>query len=73
MLCPRAGAIADHTILGGFDSSVHISEEARNAKVAVPWTIMTVVAMGSLFGFGPYLFSLSLLGVQLLTNHSSSS
>ncbi|CAA7270612.1 unnamed protein product [Cyclocybe aegerita] len=33
--------------VGGLDSSVHISEEARNASVAVPRTIIMSTALGS--------------------------
>ncbi len=36
---------------GGFDAGVHISEEAVNANVAVPWAIVTVTAIGCTLGF----------------------
>ena len=43
--------------LGSFDSGVHISEEASNAAIAVPWAIVNAVAVGGILGFGmwPYL------------------
>ncbi|KAK7472490.1 hypothetical protein VKT23_000605 [Stygiomarasmius scandens] len=41
--------------VGGFDSSVHISEEARNARTAVPFAIMTTTILGCLFGFSTIL------------------
>ncbi|KAJ7153219.1 amino acid/polyamine transporter I [Mycena filopes] len=37
--------------VGGFDVGVHISEEALNANVAVPWAIMSVTAIGCTLGF----------------------
>ncbi|KAI0028695.1 amino acid/polyamine transporter I [Vararia minispora EC-137] len=37
--------------VGGFDSTVHISEEARNAKTAVPWAIVCAVTAGCILGF----------------------
>ncbi|KAJ8494727.1 hypothetical protein ONZ45_g13133 [Pleurotus djamor] len=38
--------------VGGFDSSVHISEEARNANVAVPWGVICATGLGSALGWG---------------------
>ncbi|KAJ7124099.1 amino acid/polyamine transporter I [Mycena crocata] len=37
--------------IGGFDVGVHISEEAQNASVAVPWAIISVTAIGCILGF----------------------
>ncbi|KAJ6552791.1 amino acid/polyamine transporter I [Mycena capillaripes] len=37
--------------IGGFDSCVHISEEASNATVAVPWAIVAATTLGSLLGW----------------------
>jgi amino acid transporter len=37
--------------IGGFDVGVHISEEAQNAKVAVPWAIISVTAISCILGF----------------------
>jgi len=34
-----------------FDSSVHISEEASNASIAVPWAIVNAVAVAGVLGF----------------------
>ncbi|KAF9529046.1 APC amino acid permease [Crepidotus variabilis] len=36
----------------GFDGSVHISEEASNAAIAVPWAIMGATILSVIFGFG---------------------
>ncbi|KAF8525176.1 amino acid/polyamine transporter I [Hysterangium stoloniferum] len=36
--------------IAGFDSSVHISEEATNAATAVPWAIVGAVALGGILG-----------------------
>jgi hypothetical protein len=38
--------------LGAFDSSVHISEEATNASVAVPWAMMGACSIGGILGWG---------------------
>ncbi|KAF8130903.1 amino acid/polyamine transporter I [Mycena galopus ATCC 62051] len=37
--------------IGGFDVGLHISEEAKNASVAVPWAIISVTAIGCILGF----------------------
>ncbi|KII84524.1 hypothetical protein PLICRDRAFT_117614 [Plicaturopsis crispa FD-325 SS-3] len=37
--------------IGGFDASVHISEEATNASVAVPWAIIYSTTSGSVLGW----------------------
>jgi len=37
--------------VGGFDAGVHISEEALNANIAVPWAIICVTAIGCILGF----------------------
>ncbi|KAJ7618134.1 amino acid/polyamine transporter I [Mycena polygramma] len=38
--------------ISGFDAGVHISEEARNANVAVPWAIIYAMGVGTSLGFG---------------------
>ncbi|KAJ7848955.1 amino acid/polyamine transporter I [Mycena olivaceomarginata] len=37
--------------ISGFDSGVHISEEARNANVAIPWAIVYTCGVGTTLGF----------------------
>ncbi|KAI0701617.1 APC amino acid permease [Earliella scabrosa] len=37
--------------IGGFDASVHISEEAANARTAVPWAIISAVAVAGVLGW----------------------
>ncbi|KAJ7918316.1 APC amino acid permease [Mycena leptocephala] len=37
-------------LVGGFDVGVHISEEAKNANVAVPWAIIWVTGVGCILG-----------------------
>ncbi|OJT12376.1 hypothetical protein TRAPUB_11078 [Trametes pubescens] len=37
--------------IGGFDSSVHISEEASNARVVVPWAMITTVGIAGVLGW----------------------
>ncbi|CEL55191.1 GABA-specific permease OS=Saccharomyces cerevisiae (strain ATCC 204508 / S288c) GN=UGA4 PE=1 SV=1 [Rhizoctonia solani AG-1 IB] len=36
--------------IGSYDSSVHISEEASNASVAVPWAIVGAIAISGILG-----------------------
>ena len=38
--------------IGAFDSSLHISEEATNASIAVPWATVGACAIGSVLGWG---------------------
>jgi amino acid transporter len=38
--------------IGGFDACVHISEEASNATVAVPWAIVGAVTLSGVLGWG---------------------
>lgn len=42
----------DLSSLGSFDSSVHISEEASNAAVAVPWAIVGAISIAGVLGWG---------------------
>ncbi|KAJ7618132.1 APC amino acid permease [Mycena polygramma] len=37
--------------IGGFDAGVHISEEVRNANIAVPWAIVSATGVGTTLGF----------------------
>ncbi|KAI0777533.1 APC amino acid permease [Trametes elegans] len=37
--------------IGGFDASVHISEEASNARTAVPWAIISAVGIAGVLGW----------------------
>ena len=39
---------------GSFDSSVHISEEASNAAVVVPWAIVSAIGIAGLLGLGTH-------------------
>ncbi|VDC07407.1 unnamed protein product [Peniophora sp. CBMAI 1063] len=38
--------------VGAFDSSTHLSEEAKNANVAVPWALMCSTSIASVLGWG---------------------
>ncbi|OJA10854.1 hypothetical protein AZE42_06122 [Rhizopogon vesiculosus] len=38
--------------IGGYDSSVHISEEASNATTAIPWAIVGSIAVSAILGWG---------------------
>lgn len=37
---------------GSFDSCVHISEEASNASVVVPWAIVGAISIAGVLGWG---------------------
>ncbi|KAG1722545.1 amino acid/polyamine transporter I, partial [Suillus paluster] len=37
---------------GGYDASVHMSEEASNAAIAIPWAITGAIAMSAVLGLG---------------------
>ncbi|KAI0319540.1 amino acid/polyamine transporter I [Amylostereum chailletii] len=37
--------------IGAFDASVHISEEATNASVAVPWALLSATGIASVLGW----------------------
>lgn len=39
---------------GAYDSSVHISEEAANARTAVPFAIISSAAIAGIVGWGQY-------------------
>ncbi|KIK52793.1 hypothetical protein GYMLUDRAFT_207812 [Collybiopsis luxurians FD-317 M1] len=57
--------------IGGFDSSVHISEEAQNAKIAVPFAIMTSTGFGCLLGFAVNILLAFNMGTDLVSIISS--
>ncbi|KAG1780030.1 amino acid/polyamine transporter I [Suillus placidus] len=38
--------------IGGYDSSVHMSEEASNATTAIPWAIVGSIAVSAALGWG---------------------
>ncbi|KAG1792164.1 amino acid/polyamine transporter I [Suillus plorans] len=38
--------------IGGYDASVHMSEEASNAATAIPWAIVSSIAVSAVFGWG---------------------
>jgi len=40
--------------ISGFDSSLHISEEASNASVVVPWALICATSVAGVLGWGEY-------------------
>ena len=38
-------------IIAGFDGAVHISEEARNANIAVPYAMVMTTVISGVLGF----------------------
>lgn len=42
------------TCIGNFDCAVHISEEATNAAVAVPWAIVGAIFTSGILGWGEH-------------------
>ncbi|KAJ6484015.1 amino acid/polyamine transporter I [Mycena sanguinolenta] len=53
--------------IGGFDVGVHISEEARNASIAVPWAIISVTGIGCLLGFAVQISVAFCMGTDTMT------
>ncbi|KAE9388079.1 amino acid transporter [Gymnopus androsaceus JB14] len=45
------GFLAPLWVVGGFDSTVHIGEEARNASVAIPWAVILSTATTCILGW----------------------
>ncbi len=41
--------------IAGFDAVVHISEEARNANIAIPYGILFAALSSIVLGWGTYL------------------
>jgi len=39
-------------VIGAFDSTLHISEEATNANIAVPWAMISACGVASVLGWG---------------------
>lgn len=50
------GFLAPLWVVGGFDSTVHIGEEARNASTAIPWAVVLSTATTCLLGWGMFHF-----------------
>ncbi|KAG0693916.1 amino acid/polyamine transporter I [Suillus ampliporus] len=40
------------SVMGGYDASVHMSEEASNAATAIPWAITSSIAVSAVLGWG---------------------
>ncbi|KAF8438637.1 amino acid/polyamine transporter I [Boletus edulis BED1] len=57
--------------INGFDSSVHISEEATNAATAVPWAIVSAVSIASLLGWAINISLTFCMGTDLTSLISS--
>ncbi|KAF7376941.1 putative amino-acid permease C11D3.08c [Mycena sanguinolenta] len=53
--------------IGGFDAGVHISEEAQNASIAVPWAIISVTGIGCLLGFAVQISLAFCMGTDTIT------
>ena len=52
-------------LLGAFDSSVHISEEATNARTAVPFAIVTSTVISCILGWGECIMTENYLVLEL--------
>jgi hypothetical protein len=39
-------------VIGSFDGTVHLSEEASNAATAVPWAIVGSIVVSAILGMG---------------------
>ncbi|KAJ7260305.1 amino acid/polyamine transporter I [Mycena haematopus] len=53
--------------IAGFDVGVHISEEARNASIAVPWAIVYATGIGCLLGFAVQISVAFCMGTDTIT------
>ncbi|KAJ6631199.1 APC amino acid permease [Mycena sp. CBHHK59/15] len=52
-------------VVSGFDASVHVSEEARNASVAVPWAILLASCISSVLGWAINMALVFCMGTDL--------
>ncbi|KAG6914602.1 hypothetical protein DXG01_016378 [Tephrocybe rancida] len=57
--------------IGSFDSSVHISEEASNAAIAVPWAITLAIAIAGIVGWAINMSLAFCMGTDLEALHNS--
>ncbi|KIY52604.1 amino acid transporter [Fistulina hepatica ATCC 64428] len=55
----------------GFDSSVHISEEASNAQTAVPWAIVGAIGISGILGWAINVSLAFCMGTDLETIYNS--
>ncbi|KAK0217626.1 amino acid/polyamine transporter I [Armillaria nabsnona] len=53
--------------IGGFDTPVHISEEAKNARTAVPFAIMSATTLGCILGFAVNVCLVLNMGTDLVS------
>ncbi|KAK0433997.1 amino acid/polyamine transporter I [Armillaria borealis] len=53
--------------IGGFDTPVHISEEAKNARTAVPFAIMSATTLGCILGFAVNICLVLNMGTDLVS------
>lgn len=44
--------MANEKLIGAFDSTVHISEEATNANTAIPFAIILATTSSGILGWG---------------------
>ncbi|KAG1901917.1 amino acid/polyamine transporter I [Suillus fuscotomentosus] len=44
--------MAPLSAIGGYDAAVHMSEEASNAATAIPWAIISSIALSAVLGWG---------------------
>ncbi|KAL4246862.1 Amino Acid-Polyamine-Organocation Transporter [Abortiporus biennis] len=51
--------------ISGFDSSVHISEEASNAAIAVPWAIVGAIGIAGILGWAINMALVFCMGTDL--------
>ncbi|KIK56176.1 hypothetical protein GYMLUDRAFT_174701 [Collybiopsis luxurians FD-317 M1] len=58
--------------IGSFDSSVHISEEASNAAIAVPWAIVSAVGIAGVLGWAINMSLAFCMGTDLEALYNSS-
>ncbi|KAF8641521.1 hypothetical protein AX16_009899 [Volvariella volvacea WC 439] len=65
------GFLAPLWAAGGFDVGLHISEEAKNASIAVPWAVVINTAVGCVLGFGIQISLAFCMGPDMISILSS--
>ena len=58
-------------VIGSFDGTVHLSEEASNAATAVPWAIVGSIMVSAVLGLGRSRSALKIKCIDFLFSRQS--
>ena len=58
-------------VIGSFDGTVHLSEEASNAATAVPWAIVGSIAVSAVLGLGQSCSTLKIKSIDFFFSRQS--